>query len=261
MEEFYNQIRQSFNPTKHIGCREYVKLGRSSGWNPIRAERSRYYIYALVPKTSVDQVNKQRDLPDITRDLHGNHIFAISSPRQLDEFVRSDVAMTVDLHPGQSRGYQKQQDNNDLDTRRHWIYFLENPVVIGNIMPLIVGKIYNENAILLLDIGAKVSYVDTAFARKVGCYRDSIQIQDCVENGDNVYRTEGRTRIKVTLAESYVGGDQSGQEVILGMDVMVPAGIHLDIAYGSNILPNEVQFLLSGRQQLYSDKTRIVNLE
>ncbi|OWZ03776.1 hypothetical protein PHMEG_00024438 [Phytophthora megakarya] len=33
-----------------------VKLGRSSVWNPIRAERSRYCIYAFVNKTSVDQI-------------------------------------------------------------------------------------------------------------------------------------------------------------------------------------------------------------
>ncbi|OWY95141.1 hypothetical protein PHMEG_00034932 [Phytophthora megakarya] len=56
MEKFYNQIRQWFNPTKHID----VKLGRSSWWNPIRAERSRYCIYAFVNKTSVDQLANDR---------------------------------------------------------------------------------------------------------------------------------------------------------------------------------------------------------
>ncbi|OWY98541.1 LOW QUALITY PROTEIN: hypothetical protein PHMEG_00030674 [Phytophthora megakarya] len=40
---------------------------------------------------------------------------------------------------------------------------------------------------LLPDTGAEVSIVDTAFARKVGCYIDSSQIQDCVGIGDNVY--------------------------------------------------------------------------
>ncbi|OWZ22670.1 hypothetical protein PHMEG_0002584 [Phytophthora megakarya] len=84
-------------------CREDVKLGRSSGWNPIRAERSRYGIYAIVHKTSVDHVNKYRGLPDDTRDLHGNHTFAISSLRQSDKYARSDVTMTVDLHPRESR--------------------------------------------------------------------------------------------------------------------------------------------------------------
>ncbi|OWZ10121.1 LOW QUALITY PROTEIN: hypothetical protein PHMEG_00017080 [Phytophthora megakarya] len=55
----------------------------------------------------------------------------------------------------------------------------------------IVGKIHNEKAILLLDTGAEVSIVDTAFSRKIGCYIDSIQIQDCMGIGDKVYRTEG----------------------------------------------------------------------
>ncbi|OWZ11898.1 hypothetical protein PHMEG_00015018 [Phytophthora megakarya] len=99
----------------------------------------------------------------------------------------------------------------------------------------IVGKIHNEKAILLLDTGAEVSIADTVFARKVGCYIDSSQIQDCVGIGDNVYLTEG---------------DLSGQEAILGMDFMVPAGIRLDLAHGSISLPDE----------LYSDKARIVNL-
>ncbi|OWY95579.1 LOW QUALITY PROTEIN: hypothetical protein PHMEG_00034380 [Phytophthora megakarya] len=193
-------------------CRKDVKLGRSSGWNPIRAERSRYCIYAFVHKTSVDRVSKQRDLPDNTRDLHGNHTFAISSLRQADEYARSDVTMTVDLHPGESRGYWKQKDPDligDPDPRQRWISYLENRADTGNTMLLfrqtkIVGKIHNEKAILLLDTGAEMFIVDTAFARKVGCYIDSSQIQDCVGIGDNVYRTEGRTRIKGTLAGSLV---------------------------------------------------------
>ncbi|POM69984.1 Hypothetical protein PHPALM_13671 [Phytophthora palmivora] len=42
------------------------------------------------------------------------------------------------------------------------------------------------------------------------------------------------------------------------MDFMVPAGIRLDLAYGSLSLPDEVQIQLSGRRQLYSDKARLV---
>ncbi|OWY94538.1 hypothetical protein PHMEG_00035699 [Phytophthora megakarya] len=96
---------------------------------------------------------------------------------------------------------------------------MDSPVVTGNTIrqAKITGKIHNEKAILLLDTGAEVSIVDTAFARKVECYIDSIQIQDCVGIGDNVYRTEGRTRIKVTLTGSLVYffdiwvGDLTGQ--------------------------------------------------
>ncbi|OWY97020.1 hypothetical protein PHMEG_00032553 [Phytophthora megakarya] len=112
----------------------------------------------------------------------------------------------------------------------------------------ITGKIHNEKAILLLDTGAEVSIVDTTFARK---------IQDCVRIGDNVYRTEGRTRIKVTLAGSLVYffdiwvGDLTGQQAILGMDFMVPAGIRLDLAHGSISLPDERET---------ADKAKIVNV-
>ncbi|OWZ00079.1 hypothetical protein PHMEG_00028813 [Phytophthora megakarya] len=101
MEEFYNQIRH---------CREYVKLGRSSVWNPIRTERCRYCIYAFVNKTSVDQVSKRPDLHGNTCDLHGKRTFAISSLRQVDEYARSEGTMSVGLQPGESRGYCRQHD-------------------------------------------------------------------------------------------------------------------------------------------------------
>ncbi|OWY94247.1 Eukaryotic/viral aspartic protease [Phytophthora megakarya] len=43
--------------------------------------------------------------------------------------------------------------------------------------------------------------------------------------------------------------DLTGQQAILGMDFMVPAGIRLDLAHGSISLPDEVQIQLSGRRQ------------
>ncbi|OWY98374.1 hypothetical protein PHMEG_00030876 [Phytophthora megakarya] len=82
----------------------------------------------------------------------------------------------------------------------------------------------------------------------------------------NVYQTEGRTRIKVTLAGSLVYffdiwvGDLTGQQAIIGMYFMVPAGIRLDLAHGSISLPDEVRIQLSGRRQHYSDKAKIVNV-
>ncbi|OWZ00358.1 LOW QUALITY PROTEIN: hypothetical protein PHMEG_00028463, partial [Phytophthora megakarya] len=133
---------------------------------------------------------------------------------------------------------------------RH-IYYPENLVVTGSI-------IRQENGF--------VSIVDTAFARKVGYYIDSSQIQDWVGIGDIVYRTVGRTRIEVTLTGSLVNffdiwvGDLTGQQGILGMDVMVPARIRLDLAHGSISLPDEVRIQLSGRRQFYSDKAKIVNV-
>ncbi|OWY94052.1 hypothetical protein PHMEG_00036330 [Phytophthora megakarya] len=256
-------------------CQEDVKLGRSSGWNPIRAERSRYCIYAFVNKTSVDQVSKRPDLHGNTCDLHGKHTFAISSLRQVDEYARSEVTMSVDLQPGELRGYWRQQNpvlclspqimkllgryrglarSQSIDGQRMDLLPGESRGYWKHHSPgkwfrqaKITGKIHNEKAILLLDTGAEVSIVDTAFARKVGCYIDSSQIQDCVGIGDNVYRTEGRIRIKVT-------------RWITGILLRYLAGIRLDLAHGSISLPDEVRIQLSGSRQLYSDKAKIVNV-
>ncbi|OWY91665.1 Eukaryotic/viral aspartic protease [Phytophthora megakarya] len=105
-ENFYNQIRQWFNPTKHMGM-----------------------------------------LPE-------------ARPSKIAEYRRST---TMDLLPGESRGYWKHHSPGK------WFHQAK-----------IAGKIHNEKAIILLDTGTEVSIVDTAFARKVGCYIDSSQIQDCV---------------------------------------------------------------------------------
>ena len=59
------------------------------------------------------------------------------------------------------------------------------------------------------------------------------------ESGRTPYMTEERTKIKITLNGSIVYyfdvwvGDQVGQEVILGMEFIVPAGIQLDLADGT----------------------------
>ncbi|OWZ03746.1 hypothetical protein PHMEG_00024470 [Phytophthora megakarya] len=108
--------------------------------------------------------------------------------------------MSVELQPGESRGYWRQQDPDlwfkpaDHEVTPE----IQRPSKIAeyrrsttmDLLPgesrkcfrqaKITGKIHNEKAILLLDTGAEVSIVDTAFARKVGCYIDSSQIQDCI---------------------------------------------------------------------------------
>ncbi|EGZ20270.1 hypothetical protein PHYSODRAFT_328401 [Phytophthora sojae] len=154
------------------------------------------------------------------------------------------------LLPGESRGYWKQHSPGK------WFRQAK-----------IHDKINNDKAILLLDTGAELSIVDTAFARKVGCYIDRSQSQECVGIRDNVYTTEGRARIKITLGGYLVYffdiwvGDLSGQETILGMDYMVPAGIRLDLADGTLCLPDEVRIQLSGRRSLCSDKAQSVKLD
>ena len=76
----------------------------------------------------------------------------------------------------------------------------------------------------------------------------------------------GRKKIKITLDGLIVYyfdvwvGDQVGQEAILGMDFMVPAGIRLDLADGMLCLPDEVRIGLSGRKPLYRPTIQAINL-
>ena len=71
---------------------------------------------------------------------------------------------------------------------------------------------------------------------------------------------EGRTKVKITLNGSLVYyfdvwvGDQVGQEAILEMDFMVPAGIRLELADGTVCLLEEVRFHLEGRRPPYGAK-------
>ncbi|KAG3110788.1 hypothetical protein PI124_g20255 [Phytophthora idaei] len=62
------------------------------------------------------------------------------------------------------------------------------------------GKINKDKPSLLLDSGAEVAILDAAFARTVECYIDKSRRHECVGIGENVYATNGRTKIKVTLA-------------------------------------------------------------
>ncbi|OWY95817.1 hypothetical protein PHMEG_00034080 [Phytophthora megakarya] len=158
--------------------------------------------------------------------------------------------MELELLPRESRGYWK------YHAPGKWFKQAKS-----------TAKINNEKATLLFDSGAEVSIVDSTFARKVGCAIDDSQKQECVGIGENAYMTEGRTRIKITLAGAYVYyfdawvGDLSGQEAILGMDFMVPAGIRLDMADGSLCLPDEVRIQLSGRNQLFCGNSRLVTFD
>ena len=105
---------------------------------------------------------------------------------------------------------------------------------------------------MLLDSGAEVSIINTTFARRVGCMIDDSQKKECVGIGENAYMTIGRTKIKITLDGYLVYyfnvwvDDQVGQEAILGMDFMVPAGIRLDLVDGTLCLRDEVRIGLAG---------------
>ncbi|POM72433.1 Hypothetical protein PHPALM_10847, partial [Phytophthora palmivora] len=124
-----------------------------------------------------------------------------------------------------------------------------------------MGKINNKKATLLFDSGAEVSILDATFARKVGYQIDKSQTLECEGVRRSPYKIEGRTRLKITLAgslvyffDAWVGPPTGGQDLILGMDFMVPAGIRLDLADGTICLPDEVRLQMAGRRPLYGDK-------
>ena len=54
-------------------------------------------------------------------------------------------------------------------------------------------------------------------------------------------------------------GDQFGQEAILGMDFMVPAGIRLDLADRTLCLPDEVRIQLAGRRPPYGSAVQVIH--
>ncbi|GMF31593.1 unnamed protein product [Phytophthora fragariaefolia] len=215
---------------RRVVGREDVKLERSPGWNAVRDERSRFCIYAYVEKQSKAAVNK---VIDNTCDLEKESATAIANLHQTDEYSRSEVKMILDISSGESRGY--------------WKYHVPDKKFK---QAKAVGKINNVKATLQFDSGAEVSVLDTAFARKVGCYVDNSQTLQCEGVGKSPYMAEGRTRLKITLAGSLVhffdagvGPPTRGQDLILGMDFMVPAGIRLDLADGAIGLPDEVRIL------------------
>jgi hypothetical protein len=155
-----------------------------------------------------------------------------------------------DLLPGESRGYWKYHAPGK--------WFKQAKAA---------GKINNTKVTLLLDSGAEVSIVSTTIARKVGCIIDESQRQECVGIGESVYTTMGRTTIKITLAGFFVYcfdawvGELAGQDAILGMDFMIPAGIRFDLADGTMCLPDEVRIQLAGRRPLYGRSSHDVTLD
>ncbi|KAG6586702.1 reverse transcriptase [Phytophthora cinnamomi] len=181
MEEFYNWIRQWYNPTKHAGML------------PEKAEKISDATVTVDLDPEVPQGYWKQQDPDLWFRPADGEDTTSQTPRtgRVEAYRRSGDPESPDLLPGESRGYWKQHSPGK------WFRQAK-----------ITGKINNEKAILLLDTG-----------------------------------------------------DLSGQEAILGMDFMVPAGIRLDLADGSLCLPDEVRIQLSGRRQLYNDKARLVRLD
>ncbi|ETL90313.1 hypothetical protein L917_10955 [Phytophthora nicotianae] len=104
------------------------------------------------------------------------------------------------------------------------------------------GKINNGKADLLLDSDTEVFILDAAFARK------------------DVPRSRSLAGSLVYFFDVWVG-EMTGQDAILGMDFMVPAGIRLDLDDGTLCLPDEICIQLIGRRSLYGEDISVVRLE
>lgn len=162
------------------------------------------------------------------------------------EFERVPAVQRLSLLPGERRGYWKQHPNQTFR------------------QTIVHAAINDRRARILMDSGADVSIIDPTFAREAGIEVDTSEAMQCVGVGDAVYRTEGKTRVKITLANelayefSLWVGRLSGMEAILGMDFMTPAGVRLDLADGSACLPDEVRLRFDGRRQLFDAKTLFV---
>lgn len=165
-----------------------------------------------------------------------------------NDFDRAAPVMKLELRRGERRGYWKYHAPNK--------WFKQAKAT---------GKIDNKQANLLFATGAETPLIDVAYACEAGCQIDTDRKMSYVGIGDDVYTTEGRTRVKLTLANELVYtfdawiAPMRGQDCILGMDFMVPAGVRLDLADGSLCLPDEVRVRLQGRRQLYGDSAHFMS--
>ncbi|EGZ04455.1 hypothetical protein PHYSODRAFT_343257 [Phytophthora sojae] len=137
-EEFYNQIRQWFNPAKHAGMLPEMaeKISDTTVEMDYDPEARQGYW-------------KQQDPDQWFKPTEGEDT-AGSRSRRVAANRRTTDPESSYLLPGESRGYWKQHSPGN------WFRQAK-----------IHGKINNEKAILVLDTGAEVSIVDTAFAQAI----------------------------------------------------------------------------------------------
>ncbi|GMF55403.1 unnamed protein product [Phytophthora fragariaefolia] len=215
MEAFYNLIRR----WSHQAWGDATRIGRED----VKLECSLGWNPVRVGRSSFciyAYVEKQSEVTvnkaiDNKYDLQKEPAVAVASRHQSDEYSSLKVKMILDIAQRESRGYWN---------------------------------------------GAEVSILDTAYARKVGFYVDNNQTLQCEGVAKSPYMAEGRTRLKITLAgslvhffDAWVGPPTGGQDLMLGIDFMVPAGIRPDLVDGSICLPDEARIQLAGRRPLYGD--------
>ncbi|POM60619.1 hypothetical protein PHPALM_30501 [Phytophthora palmivora] len=170
----------------------------------------------------------------------------VSRLRQIDEYARLSVMIALDVSPEESRGY--------------WKYHVPDKKEVHAFQG------FEEDQQSKSNYAIRQWYRDATFASKVGCHIDESQTLECEGVNRSPYTIEGRTRLKITLSgslvyffEAWVGPPTGGQDLILGMDFMVPGVIRLDLADGTICLPDEVRLQMAGRRPLYGDKVEHVS--
>ena len=93
------------------------------------------------------KVDKADQLVGNKSDFYMYPVAVVANTRVSDEFSREGAVMTLDLLPGESRGYWKHHDPGK------WFKQVKAS-----------GKVNNTRVNLLFDSGAEVSILDIAFA-------------------------------------------------------------------------------------------------
>ena len=104
--QFDEQVVCAYQARRNVSVRVTgnVKLGRSPGWNLVRAKRSRICIYASVKRQLKDREVADQAEPIARIRNNSTCVPAISSVRIINECTRSAVKMELDFALGESRG-------------------------------------------------------------------------------------------------------------------------------------------------------------
>ncbi len=90
---------------------------------------------------------------------------------------------------------------------------------------------------------------------------------NCVGIGGAKYRTDGKATVKITLGNEFAYefslwvGELEGQDLLLGMDFMIPAGVRLDAGQGTLELKDEVKIQFENRREIFGGKQRTIYAE
>ncbi|OWZ15531.1 hypothetical protein PHMEG_00010808 [Phytophthora megakarya] len=112
-----------------------------------------------------------------------------------------------------------------------------------------MGAIDDTRTRILLDTGANISVISSAYAKRLRLREVSYHGRSLEVRGihPEVLETRRRALVKITLGwervyefEIWIMEHSAGVDVVLGTDFMIPAGVRLDLFHGTARLPDEV---------------------